>query len=497
MGSDEERQEQLPRVYMCQPGYGAPRSASSKQFWACPLRKGSPWRGRLTQVMMGGSLLANNFNQFWVHALNLQEQGVPIQYFVMLHDDIVPDDGWLDTLIEDIESSSADLVSALVPIKDPLGLSSTAIDDPKDQFNVERRITMWESFSLPPVFDHKDCGYPDQVILANTGCWICRFDRDWRKAYLKGQKTYLRFTIDDRIMYYPDRPPGRRWAAEVAPEDWNFSREIQKLGAKVMITRRVSLSHEGTIPFSNRDPWGEWKFDHVFGYKFGNEAIKGSHTDQKLEEAVADEQLRIKEEGEATYHSEAMGDIEGWLSDAEGQALSIIAEGKQVLEIGTHFGRSTVWMAKTANFVHTIDPFLDYNGFRGDYIKKSLMENLVRHRVHNKVMVHEGTSEAILKDWGTKFDLIFIDGDHSYVGVKRDIALTRNLVPPGGLIAFHDYGRPSDPGVSQAVNEFVEEGAKVLKVIGTLALVMTPEVSRVKQEPVTETLNQEISCGQA
>jgi cephalosporin hydroxylase len=39
---------------------------------------------------------------------------------------------------------------------------------------------------------------------------------------------------------------------------------------------------------------------------------------------------------------------------------------------------------------------------------------------------------------GQQLDLLFIDGDHSYQGVKSDYAMYRDLVKPGGLIAFHD-----------------------------------------------------------
>ncbi|MDX1504015.1 MAG: class I SAM-dependent methyltransferase [Thermoanaerobaculia bacterium] len=35
-------------------------------------------------------------------------------------------------------------------------------------------------------------------------------------------------------------------------------------------------------------------------------------------------------------------------------------------------------------------------------------------------------------------DFLFIDGDHSYEGVRRDFEAYRGLVRPGGLIAFHD-----------------------------------------------------------
>lgn len=39
---------------------------------------------------------------------------------------------------------------------------------------------------------------------------------------------------------------------------------------------------------------------------------------------------------------------------------------------------------------------------------------------------------------GRKLDLLFIDGDHSYEGVKSDYLMYKSLVKSGGLIAFHD-----------------------------------------------------------
>lgn len=39
---------------------------------------------------------------------------------------------------------------------------------------------------------------------------------------------------------------------------------------------------------------------------------------------------------------------------------------------------------------------------------------------------------------GRKLDLLFIDGDHSYEGVKKDFEMYSPLVATGGTIAFHD-----------------------------------------------------------
>ena len=48
-------------------------------------------------------------------------------------------------------------------------------------------------------------------------------------------------------------------------------------------------------------------------------------------------------------------------------------------------------------------------------------------------------------------DAIYIDGDHSYEGVLRDIILWKDKVKQGGIIVGDDY--PLLPGVKKAVNE--------------------------------------------
>jgi hypothetical protein len=59
-------------------------------------------------------------------------------------------------------------------------------------------------------------------------------------------------------------------------------------------------------------------------------------------------------------------------------------------------------------------------------------------------------------------DFVFIDGDHSYEGVRADIAAWRGKVKPGGLLGGHDYASPKFPGVADAVDEFaILEGLKL------------------------------------
>lgn len=50
---------------------------------------------------------------------------------------------------------------------------------------------------------------------------------------------------------------------------------------------------------------------------------------------------------------------------------------------------------------------------------------------------------------GAEVDVLFIDGDHSYVGVARDHLMYGPLVRSGGLVVFHDV-RVHYPGVGVA-----------------------------------------------
>ncbi len=58
---------------------------------------------------------------------------------------------------------------------------------------------------------------------------------------------------------------------------------------------------------------------------------------------------------------------------------------------------------------------------------------------------------------GRKVDFLFIDGDHSYNGVKEDYYLYEDIVKDGGVIAFHDIRTDRENcGVPKFWNEIKE-----------------------------------------
>jgi predicted O-methyltransferase YrrM len=72
-------------------------------------------------------------------------------------------------------------------------------------------------------------------------------------------------------------------------------------------------------------------------------------------------------------------------------------------------------------------------------------------------------------------DWVYIDGDHTYDGVKSDLEAYFRKVRPGGYLAGDDYGQPGwwDDGVTRAVDEFAARCAG-LKVIGSQFLLLKP-----------------------
>lgn len=71
---------------------------------------------------------------------------------------------------------------------------------------------------------------------------------------------------------------------------------------------------------------------------------------------------------------------------------------------------------------------------------------------------HDQNTLKLVKGYlnGAQLDMLFIDGDHTYEGVKTDFQLYSSLVRKGGLVAFHDICQGSFE-MSGEVNKFWDE----------------------------------------
>jgi len=143
----------------------------------------------------------------------------------------------------------------------------------------------------------------------------------------------------------------------------------------------------------------------------------------------------------------------GYLKPLEREALYQLAgeigvsEQKVMVNIGVEYGASLACL-RAGNPKATIYG-VDVN------IKKAVS------RYGCKLI--EVDSGQLVHEWQDEIDLLFVDGDHSYEGVKRDIEWAK-LIREDGLVIFHDcfdWDDPSQvhricPGVNVAVGEWFE-----------------------------------------
>lgn len=197
----------------------------------------------------------DDFNAVYCTALNAAEQG-RCTHFAMLHSDIVPDHGWLDVLLAEMDATGAHLVSAVAPIKDRRGVTSTGIGNPKFRWGPFRRFTVRELEVFPETFNADDAGYPGGILLHNTGCWVA----DLRKPefFATDEQGHLRasFCFPRRITR--ELGLGNVWTNTCESEDWYYSRELHDLGCKTYVTRKVKLFHKGSADYPNQGNWGSY-----------------------------------------------------------------------------------------------------------------------------------------------------------------------------------------------------------------------------------------------
>ena len=156
-------------------------------------------------------------------------------------------------------------------------------------------------------------------------------------------------------------------------------------------------------------------------------------------------------------------DVSGWLHWGEGAFLADLALGKRVLESGTYCGLSAICMAQTALSLDCVDPF---DGRATPHPRDTYPEftaNCRRYGVANRVTAYRIPFAEGVQQLTGGYDLVFIDDDHSVDAVRQAIALARQLIKPGGLLAFHDYGDPVHVGVKAAVDEWLASGGELRK----------------------------------
>jgi len=117
-----------------------------------------------------------------------------------------------------------------------------------------------------------------------------------------------------------------------------------------------------------------------------------------------------------------------------------------MLEIGFGRGYSTFCAAKTLcelgleGKIVTVDPSLDENHLK-------MLQQVFPREWFDKIEFRRGKSNEVLPFINDKFDLVYIDGDHSFEATKYDWEMTKDKW--NKCLLFDDYHMPenNDPGI--------------------------------------------------
>jgi predicted O-methyltransferase YrrM len=167
-----------------------------------------------------------------------------------------------------------------------------------------------------------------------------------------------------------------------------------------------------------------------------------------------------------------------WMRDATSTEglLDLIKElgdnsDKTMIEIGSFVGESTILFAQSFKKVIAIDPFLaDYDpadptsySFEFKNVYDTYLDRTSPYsNIQTLTMTSDAAADILNEDM---FDFIYLDGLHTYEGVKTDIINYLPKVKQGGVIGGHDYTNqiPHLVGVYDAVNEMFGAPDKVYK----------------------------------
>lgn len=134
--------------------------------------------------------------------------------------------------------------------------------------------------------------------------------------------------------------------------------------------------------------------------------------------------------------------------------LNEIPKGGVIAELGIYKCEfsTEIFSVLTPSKFHLID--IDSESIQ---IAKEIFSEQINR---GKVVVHHNDSaetlQSMKKDY---FDWIYIDADHTYAGVKKDLEAAHQKLKPDGLISLNDYiyfgsSDLTKYGVIEAVNEF-------------------------------------------
>jgi hypothetical protein len=113
--------------------------------------------------------------------------------------------------------------------------------------------------------------------------------------------------------------------------------------------------------------------------------------------------------------------------------------------------------------------------------------------------VGETSTSMFEQDAPGSYDLIFIDADHAYAGVKHDTELVLSLVSPNGYIVWHDYANWGYFDGKNGVPEYLKqlsEKLPIAHIMGSDVAIYSPAWAGEQKQRYEKAIQQKVNPAQ-
>lgn len=124
-------------------------------------------------------------------------------------------------------------------------------------------------------------------------------------------------------------------------------------------------------------------------------------------------------------------------------AAARIVKAKTILEIGTCMGYTAMHLAmNTEANITALDPFAKEPVWKDTEWARNI--GIIKKDTKSYISIPD-----------SRYDMVFIDADHSYEWVEHDTERALEFNP--SCIAWHDFMNPMEPGTQKYLSEFAQD----------------------------------------
>ena len=127
-----------------------------------------------------------------------------------------------------------------------------------------------------------------------------------------------------------------------------------------------------------------------------------------------------------------------------------------------------------------MEPHADYTGFYGGKFggedRAAFFQAMLNLGLAQTVRLVNLSSEVVAPGWTCPVSLLWVDGDHRYEGVRRDIDCWALHLAPGATVVLDDINDPNI-GPVRVYEELIEAGWRQGPEVGKTGTLYPPETA--------------------